>query len=164
MICENMAIDLLDSQLIDLLMQNANASSADLARQLNVSSSTVRRRIKSLLKQGIIRITAVPNLEKVGLPVVAFISLEVSHEKIKSVLEALSQYPQAAWVGATSGRFNVRTVWWVSSTEELFRLLESEIGKIEGIIRSETSICLQIEKGMPAHFKRIIPESLIERR
>ena len=76
----------------------------------------------------------------------AFISLEVSHEKIKSVLKALSTYPHAAWVGATSGLFNVRTVWWVRSTEELYTLLESEIGKIDGINRIETSICLQIEK------------------
>jgi Lrp/AsnC family transcriptional regulator for asnA, asnC and gidA len=139
-------MDLLDTQIIELLMKDANVSSTSLAKQLNVSSSTVRRRMKDLLEQKIIRITAVPNLEKFGLPVVAFISLEVSHEKIKSVLKALSAYPHAAWVGATSGLFNVRTVWWVSSTEELYNLLESEIGKIDGIIRIETSICLQIEK------------------
>jgi len=152
-----MAIDLLDSQLIDLLMQNANISSAAIAKQLNISSSTVRRRMKSLLEQGIIRIIAVPDLKKVGLPVVAFISLEVSHEKIKSVLKALSEYPHVAWVAATSGRFNVRSVWWLSSTEELYRLIESEIGKIDGIMRSETSICLQIEKGMPTRFRGIVP-------
>jgi Lrp/AsnC family transcriptional regulator for asnA, asnC and gidA len=152
-----MAIDLLDSQLIDLLMQNANTSSAELAKQLNVSSSTVRRRIKSLLEQGIIRIIAVPDLFKVGLSVVAFIAFEVYHEKIKSVLKVLSQYPNAAWVGSTSGRLNVRTVWWVSSTQELYRLLESEIGKIDGILRIETSICLQIEKPRPTNLREIIP-------
>jgi Lrp/AsnC family transcriptional regulator for asnA, asnC and gidA len=139
-------MDLLDTQIIELLMKDANVSSTSLAKQLSVSSSTVRRRMKDLLEQKIIRITAVPNLEKFGLPVVAFISLEVSHEKIKSVLKALSAYPHAAWVGATSGLFNVRTVWWVSSTEELYNLLESEIGQIDGILRIETSICLQIQK------------------
>ena len=139
-------MDTLDVQLIDLLMKDANVSSTWLARQLNISSSTVRRRVNTLLEQDIIRIKASPNLEKFGLPVVAFISFEVSHEKIKSVLKALSSYPHAAWVGATSGLFNVRTVWWVSSTDELYRLLESEIGKIDGIVRIETSICLQIEK------------------
>ena len=151
-----MAINLLDRQLIDLLMQNANISSTELAKKLNVSSSTVRRRMKGLLEQGIIRIIAAPDLHKVGFPVVAFISLEVSHEKIKSVLKALSEYPHVAWVAATSGLFNVRSVWWVRSTEELYRLLESEIGKIDGIIRSETSICLQIEKRAPTHFKGIV--------
>jgi len=139
-------MDLLDTQLIDLLMKDANVSSTSLAKQLNVSSSTVRRRMKDLLEKEIISIRATPNLEKLGLPVTAFISLEVSHEKIKTVLEALSRHPRAAWVGAASGLFNVRTVWWLHSTEELYRIIESEIGKIDGIIRIETSICLQINK------------------
>jgi Lrp/AsnC family transcriptional regulator for asnA, asnC and gidA len=139
-------MDLLDTQIIELLIRDANVSSTSLAKQLNVSSSTVRRRMKDLLEKEIIRIKASPNLEKFGLPVVAFISLEVSHEKLKTVLRKLSDFPHAAWVGATSGLFNVRTVWWVSSTEELYNLLESEIGKIDGINRIETSICLQIEK------------------
>ncbi len=152
----DMTIDLLDSELIDLLMQDANISSTVLAKQLNVSSSTVRRRIKSLLEQGIIRIIAVPDLSKAGLPVVAFVSLEVTHEKIDSVLKILSKYPRVAWVSAASGRFNVRSVWWLSSTEELYRFIEGEMSKIDGIIRSETSICLQIEKRMPTHFKGIV--------
>jgi DNA-binding Lrp family transcriptional regulator len=127
-------------------MRNANISSTALAEKLHVNSSTIRRRMKSLLEQGVIHIVAVPDLNKIGLPVVAFISLEVSHEKIKSVLESLSKHPHAAWVGATSGLFNVRTVWWLNSTEELYSILESVIGKIDGILRTETSICLQIEK------------------
>lgn len=65
-------MDSLDTQLIELLMKDANVSSTSLATQLNVSSSTVRRRMKDLLEKEIIRITAAPNLEKLGLPVVAF--------------------------------------------------------------------------------------------
>lgn len=149
-------MDILDTQLIELLMKDANVSSTSLAKQLNVSSSTVRRRTKDLLEQEIIRITASPNLEKLGLPVVAFISFEVSHEKIKTVLQTLSKHPRAAWVGATSGLFNVRTVWWLHSTEELYRIIESEIGKIDGILRTETSICLQIEKRESSSIKEAL--------
>ena len=151
-----MTIDSLDTKLIDLLMRDANISSTALAKQLHVNSSTVRRRMKSLLEQGIIHIVAVPDLNKIGLPVVAFVSLEVSHEKIKSVLEELSKQPHAAWVGATSGLFNVRTVWWLNSTEELYRIMESVIGKIDGILRTETSICLQIEKRESTSMKELM--------
>jgi Lrp/AsnC family transcriptional regulator for asnA, asnC and gidA len=150
-----MEMDSLDTQLIELLMKNANVSSTSLAKQLNVSSSTIRRRIKTLIDEKIIRISANPNLEKLGLPVTAFISMEVSHEKIKTVLEALSKHPRAAWVGATSGLFNVRTVWWLHSTEELYRIIESEISKIDGILRIETSICLQIGKNESTSFKEM---------
>jgi DNA-binding Lrp family transcriptional regulator len=149
-------MDFLDTQIIELLIKDANVSSTSLAEQLNISSSTVRRRIKDLLEKEIIRITAVPNLEKFGLPVVAFISFEVSHEKIKSVLNELSKHPRAAWVGTTSGLFNVRTVWWLHSTEELYGIIESEIGRIDGILRTETSICLQIEKRESTSIKEML--------
>ena len=150
-----MAIDELDSQLIDLLMQDANVNSNTLGKQLSVHSSTVRRRVKRLLKDRIINIVASPNLSKIGLPVTAFISFEVVHDKTKSVLAELCKCSRVAWVGTTSGRFNVRTVWWVSSTEELNRIIDKEIGRIDGILRIETSICLQVAKHAPNNFSQI---------
>jgi Lrp/AsnC family transcriptional regulator for asnA, asnC and gidA len=141
-----MTIDSLDKQLIDLLMQDAHRSSDVLAKQLNVSSSTVRRRMKRLLEQGVIRFIAFPDRPRVGLPVTAVIALSVSHDKVASVLKALSKYPRSRWVAATSGRFNVMSHWWLSSTEELYRFMENEIGKLEGIVRTETFISLYTEK------------------
>ena len=135
-----MPIDYFDTELIDLLRQDANVSSTVLAERLNVNSSTVRRRVKNLIDDGVIRIVALPNLEKMGLPVTAFISLEVSHERVKAVLQELSRNPHAAWVGATSGLFNVRT----KVNQQPFAI--QDISKINGILRIETSICLQVEK------------------
>jgi hypothetical protein len=67
-------------------------------------------------------------------------------------------------VAATSAWFNVRSVWWFSSAEELYRFLESEIGKIEGIRRSETFIGLHEEKRILSRLRGIVPESDIEKR
>jgi Lrp/AsnC family transcriptional regulator for asnA, asnC and gidA len=147
----NDTLDTLDIELIELLVKDAHISSTALANRLHVNSSTIRRRMKNLIKQGIIRITATPDFAKIGLPVMAILSFEVSHEKVDSVLKELNTYPNVAWLGATSGRFNVRSVWWTSSTDELHRLTESEIGKIDGILRIETSICLRIVKDDPTH-------------
>jgi Lrp/AsnC family transcriptional regulator for asnA, asnC and gidA len=144
-------LDTLDIELIELLVKDANISSTELADKLHVNSSTIRRRMKKLIERGIIRITATPDFAKIGLPVMAFLSFEVAHEKVNSVLDELSTYPNVAWLGSTSGRFNVRSVWWASSTEELHRLTESNINKIDGILRIETSICLRIEKDDPTH-------------
>ena len=53
-------IDSLDEQLINLLAKDAKQSSEVLARQLCVSSSTIRRRMKKLVQGGVLRITALP--------------------------------------------------------------------------------------------------------
>jgi len=45
---------LLDERLIELLSQDARQSSQALAKRLNVSSSTIRRRISKLVKRGVL--------------------------------------------------------------------------------------------------------------
>ena len=45
--------ELLDERLIELLSQDARQGSEALAKRLNVSSSTVRRRISKLVNQGV---------------------------------------------------------------------------------------------------------------
>jgi len=139
-------MDLLDSQLIDILMQDANTNSIMLAKKLKVSSSTIRRRKENLLKQGMIRILAVPDWNKVGLPLTAIIALEVSSEKTDSVLKALGKYQNSTWIAVTSGRYNIVSLWRFGSTEELYRFVENETSKLEGIIRSEIFIGLYVEK------------------
>ena len=58
-------IDSLDEQLITLLGEDASKSSKALAKQLNVSQATIRRRIKDLMNSGALRIVGVVEPEKI---------------------------------------------------------------------------------------------------
>ena len=59
-------MDQLDRRIINLLQMDGRASNAALARELEVSEGTIRRRVRRLIQEGLIRITAVPNIEKPG--------------------------------------------------------------------------------------------------
>ena len=149
--CYNMHImdkstDSLDKQLVELLMQDARVSSNVLAKQLNISSSTVRRRMKKLVEHGIIHIIALPEPSKIGKFMEAVIALDVSHEKINLVVEKLSKYPEVRWIAVTSGRFDIMAYVWLNSTEYLYKFIEEDVGRLEGIRNSETFICLHVEK------------------
>jgi Lrp/AsnC family transcriptional regulator for asnA, asnC and gidA len=141
-----MTSDWLDEQLINLLMQDARKSSDVLAEQLNVSSSTIRRRIKKLVEQGKIHIIAVPEPGKIGLPLEAVIALDVAHENISVVMESLNKHPQVRWLAAMSGQFDIMAYVWCHSTEELYKFIETEVGRLEGLKNSETFICLHVSK------------------
>ena len=141
-----MAIDSLDEKLINLLMQDAHKSSEVLAKQLDVSSSTVRRRLKKLVKSGIINIIAIPEPSTIGLPLEAIIAFDVDHESLNSTIEILKKQPQVRWVAATSGRFDIMVYAWFSSTDNLYYFIESEIGGLEGLKSTETFICLHVAK------------------
>ena len=139
-------IDSLDRQLIELLMQDARRSSEALAAQLDVSSSTVRRRMKRLTDEGIVHIVALPQPDKIGLFVEAIMTINVSHERIHSVVQVLREYPQVRWAAVTSGRFDIIAHVWLDSTEQLYRFIEDKVRGLEGVTGSETFICLHVEK------------------
>ncbi|MDQ7849052.1 MAG: AsnC family transcriptional regulator [Armatimonadota bacterium] len=52
-------------------------TNSEIGRRLGLAEGTIRRRIERMLVDGIVRIAAVANPFKIGLPIVAFIGIEV---------------------------------------------------------------------------------------
>ncbi|MDP2729318.1 MAG: Lrp/AsnC family transcriptional regulator [Dehalococcoidales bacterium] len=139
-------IDSLDLKLIALLEKDANQASNKLAEQLAVSSATVRRRMKELIKNGVIRIIAIPEPKQIGHPLVTVIAFQLEHEKLDLFLKAFRKMQHVKSLYVTSGRFDAIAIMWFSSTEKLFNFMEKDIAGIEGIKATETFICLRVEK------------------
>jgi len=136
----------LDMQLIQLLGKDARQSSEALASQLNVSSATVRRRVKKLIKSGVLRIVAVADPAKVGLPLAVVIALRVNPESSASVVNLLTSRPEIKWVSTTTGRFDLIALARFASTDELSEFVQTDLPKIGGIRNSETFVCLRVLK------------------
>lgn len=141
-----MKIEEFDRQLINLLSQNALQTSKALGKQLNVDGSTVRRRLKRLVREGVIRIVARPEPKKTGFPLESIIAFDVASEHLDSVMNTLSNRPEVRWLAATTGRFDVMAMAWFSSTEELYYFLEREVSKLEGVRHTETFVSLHAGK------------------
>ena len=138
--------DLLAMQLISLLEENANQTSEELAKQLNVSSSTVRRVRKELIKQGTLHIVAIPEPKNIGLNMFAIIAFNVQHENLTSLLDALKSRKEVKCLYATSGRYDMMALMWFSSTEQLYKFMEEDVAKLEGVKDTETFICMRAIK------------------
>ena len=134
--------DLLDTQLISLLEKNASQTSEELAKKLNVSSSTIRRRRKELIQQGILHIVAIPEPKNIGVNMVVIIAFQVQHEYLNSVLNTLKSRKDVKCLYATSGRYDVMALMWFSSTEQLYKFMEEDTAKLEGVKGTETFVCM----------------------
>ena len=137
----------LDEKLIHRLGEDARQSSETLAKQLNISPATVRRRLRKLIRSGIIRVVAVADPVKAGFPLTAAITFDIAHEKLEVAVQKLAGYSAIKWVATTTGRFDVLALATFRSTEELSDFVQRELVKIEGLRDTETSICLQVKKG-----------------
>lgn len=140
------AVDDLDKRLIKLLQEDAHRSSDVVAKKLGVSPATVRRRTRKLIKENVMRIQAVLDPEKVGLPLAVLIAFDVAHDSLDSVMRFLAKQPQIRWVASTTGRFDVIVLARFGSTEELSEFVQDQLLELDGVRNSETFVCLHVEK------------------
>jgi DNA-binding Lrp family transcriptional regulator len=139
-------IDSLDKELIALLEQDAKQTSEKLAERLNMTSSTIRRRLKRLVERGTIRIVAIPEPKQIGSPLIAIMAFQLAHDKAESFLKALNSRKEVKCLYVTSGRFDAIALMWFSSTEQLFSFVEKSVSQLEGVKATETFICIHVEK------------------
>ena len=139
-------MDDLDRKIIELLQINGRASNARIARDVGVSEGTVRRRLRRLVQDEIIRVVAVPDPEKMGLSTVALIGIQADPDKLDDVAERLAALPETQYVSLTTGSFDLFI--WVAllSSEELGNFLRHRVGVISGVRRTETFVNLVIVK------------------
>jgi len=57
-----------------------------LAKQLKVSAATARRRVNNLIKTEVIRIRAMPDAEKIGVPLAVIIAMDADQDKTDMIL------------------------------------------------------------------------------
>jgi Lrp/AsnC family transcriptional regulator, regulator for asnA, asnC and gidA len=134
--------DSIDVKLVRLLSKNARQDSETLAKKLNLSAATVRRRIKRLISTGSLRIIGVVDAPKFGLPLTVIIALDVIPEKLEAAMKVLSNLPGINRVFFTSGRYDVIVNANFASTSALADFIRDHLNKIAGLKDTETFICL----------------------
>ena len=139
-------MDDLDRKLIALLQVNGRASNARIARDVGVSEGTVRRRLRRLIQEEVIRVVAVPDPEKMGLNTLALVGIQADPDKIDIVAKKLAHLPEAHYVSLTTGSYDIFMWVALASSEELGKFLRQKVGVTEGIRRTETFVHLAIAK------------------
>lgn len=139
-------MDDLDRKIIALLQGDGRASNAKIARDVGVSEGTVRRRLRRLIQQDVVNITAVPNLEKLGYATTALIGLQTNPGTSEDVAKAIAALEEAHYVAVTTGAYDIFIWAGLESAESLGTFLRTKIGTIEGVKRTETFVNLAIKK------------------
>jgi DNA-binding Lrp family transcriptional regulator len=131
-----------DQALITLLRENARASTAELARRLGVSRTTVQSRLERLEARGVIvgyGVRLSSDYEQ-GL-VKAHVLLTVAPKAADAVVRSLRMLTEVRTVHSVSGTFDMIVVVEASSIRDLDALLD-RIGALDGVERTLSSIIL----------------------
>jgi len=139
-------MDKLDRGIIELLQLDGRAPNAKVASELGVSEATVRRRLSRLIQGDVLKIAAVPNLEKLGYGTTALVRVQTSPDKADDVAEALATLVEVEYSVVTTGSYPVFIWVAAESVEGLGNLLHTKIGGIEGVQKTQTFVNLSIKK------------------
>jgi Lrp/AsnC family transcriptional regulator, regulator for asnA, asnC and gidA len=141
-----MSIDKVERQIILLLQENARRSYVDIAEKIGVTEGTIRRKVKRLVSDGIIKIAAVANPHAVGFNTPAIISIKADSDKVMSVATQLQQLKGVRFVALTTGSFDIIVEGYWANNRELANFLTIELAKVSGIREYSTALILQILK------------------
>jgi len=138
-------VDDIDLKIIELLEKDARLKSTQLAKNLNISTATVRCRINDLLKNKIIRIQAFPNF-RMSKTVAAVIALKVANGTVNRIADYLSDRAEARQVMLFTGTFDIGVWAWFESIQDFSEFLKDVINPLEGVEKKEIAIQTEIRK------------------
>jgi Lrp/AsnC family transcriptional regulator, regulator for asnA, asnC and gidA len=139
----NLHVDDIDSQIIKILNLNGRTPNTEIASKLKLSETAIRKRIKKLLDDEVIQIVAVVNQEKMGYVFRGNICIKTDIKKIDNVKNELNKIDRIWYIALLTGAFDFDIEFSAKSQEEL-RMLIDRINKIEGVIKTDVSIRLQL--------------------
>ena len=131
-----------DEQLLSLLRENARLSTAEIARRLTLSRTTVHSRIERLERRGVIEgypVRVADDYERAQIR--AHILIAVMPRQMASVVDALHGIPEVRALHSVSGASDLVALGAAPTVGDM-DVLTDRIGAIDGVERTTSSIIL----------------------
>jgi Lrp/AsnC family transcriptional regulator for asnA, asnC and gidA len=144
-------VDKTDQKILTELSKDSSISIPKLAEKINVNSSVVYSRIKRLVKKKLIeRFTIQVNNKELGYSVKSLTGINMDSKQRDNVIQELFKIPSVSEVSEVTGRFDILVTMYAENLGQMYRIISDNIGKIQGIIGSESFIEMKTRtKQMP---------------
>jgi Lrp/AsnC family transcriptional regulator for asnA, asnC and gidA len=133
--------DNIDLKILSELSNDSSISVPHLSKKINVNSSVVYSRIKRLVKRKLIeRFTIEINSKELGYAVKSLTGINMDSKKRDNVIEELFNIREVREISEVTGRFDILVTMYAKNLKEMHQLVSEQIGKIQGIVSSESFI------------------------
>jgi len=134
-------IDDIDRKILSQLMNDGAISIPKLSQNINANSSVVYSRIKRLLKRKLIeRYTIQVNEKELGYGVKSVTGINMNSKLRDNVIDELFKINGVSEISEVTGRFDIMVTMHTKNLNEMHQIVSEKIGKIDGIIGSESFI------------------------
>ena len=135
-----------DKEILELLQDQGDLTFVELGKKLNMSPSTAYIRVRRLKEGGYIRKTIVlVDYSKVGYRIKAFIFVKVDPKKFDSVIKHIEKIDKVLHMYDITGE-PALLLYAVTKDHDDLAVLLDEIGKIDGVLSTNTMVVLRTLK------------------
>jgi Lrp/AsnC family transcriptional regulator for asnA, asnC and gidA len=135
-----------DRQMVSLLQKDGRMPIVTIAKELGISETTARSRLKRLLADDVIKVVAVSNPIRLGFEIIGNIKLSIDLKKKDDILNSLKNIGALNYVALTTGGNDIDIEFIAGSLAEFKTLVFERISQIDGVHSAETSLIVEIIK------------------
>lgn len=139
-------LDRLDRGIIAALQVDGRRAYSRIADEVGVSESVIRYRVRRLEDAGILQIVGVADPLRIGFDLMALVGVKVAPGRLVDVAKTLGELPEASYVIATAGSFDVFVEVMCRDTAHFTDVLTEQIQMVDGVTETEAFMVLHIHK------------------
>ena len=139
-------MDVVDLKILEELKNNSRMSYNDISERIGKTEATVRRRVKRLREEGIIKRFTIDYELNMKPKIHATIKIEPDYKDIKRILTELKAIDEITTIWRLSGECGLLMKVDISSIEQFNPLIEDKLSPIPGIKIVETCFITDVIK------------------
>lgn len=139
-------MDKTDRLILRELGKDGRMPNAHIAKNVQVSEGTIRRRLMRLVDEGSVNIVAVPEPQRLGYTAEVLIGMQVEPDQLEAVAAHMAGLKWTTWVSITTGTYDIFAWAILPNSNMLGDFIRDEVGKTPGVQRTETFVTLEVKK------------------
>ncbi len=140
-------MDSVDLKLLKMLKDDAHVPLRKMGREVGLSISGVRRRIKQLERSGIIaKYSAIINPKKYGYGVVAFVNVDVDSRAVRELTRSLAHRHEVCELHRTTGGHSLMIKVRARNIDSLNKFVEEYIQSFDLVKSVQTTLAMETLK------------------
>lgn len=128
------------------LQENGRKSIVDIAKEIDISSATITKRLNKMLADGTIAIQALLNPFKMNYPCKAVIGLDMEAPHVNTIIERFTDHFFVTMVLTSFGRYDAMMIVNFPNNEELYHFIKNELHPVDGIRDYEIFLVNEVVK------------------
>jgi DNA-binding Lrp family transcriptional regulator len=142
-------LDDVDYAIIELLRADGRLPYRAIARELSLTETTVRARVRRLEESDTMRVVAVTDIEAAGYQMLLAIGVQVENRSPREVAEELAKIPEVFSVNVVVGTHDVEILVVAADQDSLAELLSVQLVNIAGVRRLTPALAVDVLKNQP---------------